>query len=488
MATPIPNNEAVFSLGEIVACTGASIGEQSVDSTMVVRGVGSDTRQLRPGQAFVALAGATFDGHDHLAAAALAGAVLALVERVVEPIEGLLVLQVPSTQSALGALAGAHLDRWRRWVGPRQVIALTGSAGKTTTRTAVSALLGALVPPAQIHQTAGNLNNLIGVPMTVLGLGEEHRYAVLELGTSQPGEIPKLARMVKPDVGLITLIAQAHAEGLGGIEAIGREKCALYDELSGALAIGNADDPLVVAGMRHSDARQRVSYGRSDQASYRIIDREILSHGRSAITIARPDGSLIEAEIGLIGHAGALACAAAVATVETVCQQAVDGATVSAALGAIDGAGRLHPQPTSMGAVVIDDSYNANPASSASSIEAASEIAQQLGRRLVLVLGEMRELGPESARAHRDIGSLAADCGAALLIAVAGDARRMAEQAAARGVDAVFVDDAVKGAHQTLAAVEANDVVLVKGSRSVGTERVVRALMDGAVVNEGVLS
>jgi UDP-N-acetylmuramoyl-tripeptide--D-alanyl-D-alanine ligase len=485
MATPIPNNEALFSLGEMLACTGASTGDQAVDPTMVVRGVSSDTRQLGPGQAFVALAGAQFDGHDHLASAAAAGASVALVERSVESKGRLLVLEVPSTLDALGALAGAHLDRWRRQAQPRQVIALTGSAGKTTTRTAVSALLSALVPPGQIHQTRGNLNNLIGVPMTLLGLGDEHRYAVLELGTSEPGEIPKLARMVKPDVGLITLIARAHAEGLGGIEAIAREKCALYDELSGALAIGNADDPLVLAGMRHSDARQRVSYGLSDQASYRIVDRQVLSQGRSAISLTRPDGSSLDAEIGLIGHAGALACAAAVATVETVCHQRVDGPTVTAALGAIDGAGRLQPQATPMGAVVIDDSYNANPASSASSIEAASEIAQKLGRRLILVLGEMRELGSESAQAHQEIGSLAADRGAALVIAVAGDARRLADQAAARGVEAVFVEDAVTGAQQTLAAVGANDVVLVKGSRSVGTERVVRALMAAVVADEG---
>ncbi|MBW2454345.1 MAG: UDP-N-acetylmuramoyl-tripeptide--D-alanyl-D-alanine ligase [Deltaproteobacteria bacterium] len=486
MGTPIPSNEAVFSLDEILAKTGASAQAAAPSSSLTVRGLSTDTRRLHEGQAFVALAGETFDGHDHLAAAAGAGAVLALVERPVTAPPGLPILEVSSTVKALAALAKTHLERWRRADPARRVVAITGSAGKTTTRGAVSALLRHLLSPDAIHETQGNLNNLIGVPMTVLGLGEAHRIAVLELATNQPGEIPQLASLVRPDVGLVTLIAQAHAEGLGSIEAIAQEKNALYDALSGGIAIGNADDPRVMAGMNRAVAAERIAYGQSDQADYRIVDRRLQSEGRSAVTIARPDGSLLVAELGLIGHAGALACAAALATAERLTGMLVDGAAVAAALGAIDGAGRLHPQATPSGAVVIDDSYNANPASCRSSIEAASELAASLGRRLVLVLGEMRELGEASAKAHDEVGAFAAERGASLVIAVAGDARRIAIQAAVGGVEKTcFVDDAVHGAEQTLAAVEPGDIVLVKGSRAVGTERVVAALVAGGGPDEG---
>jgi UDP-N-acetylmuramoyl-tripeptide--D-alanyl-D-alanine ligase len=472
MATPIPDNDARLSLADILRATGGRLSGRVADEAIEIAGVSTDTRQLRPGQLFVALRGDRFDGHDHLAAAAQAGAALAIVDRDVKP--PLTAVRVPDTLDALGALAALHLERWRRRDARRRVIAITGSAGKTTTRQAIAALLAEASDPAQIHASAGNLNNRVGVPMTLFALADGHRHAVIELGTNRAGEIGKLARMVKPDVALITLIAAAHAEGLGDLEAIAREKLSLLSALEG-LAVGNADDARVAAALARCERRLTYGYGEAD---YRIVARQVIDADRSRLRIACPAGEL-EADIALIGSAGALACAAAVAVVEALLDRQLDASTVTRALAAIARDGRLHPRHSADGLVVLDDSYNANPASCRASIQAAREIAEALARRLILVLGEMRELGAVSAEAHDELGRLVAESGAALVIAVAGDARRTAEQASRAGMRAAFCEDAAEAAALAAREVAPDDVVLVKGSRGVRTEQVVTTLLQG---------
>jgi UDP-N-acetylmuramoyl-tripeptide--D-alanyl-D-alanine ligase len=462
-----------------MACTGGRLTGALADDALRIVGVSTDTRSVRPGEVFVALRGDSFDGHDHLAAAADKGAVLAIVERPVEPPAGLTLLIVPSSLDALGALASCHLSRWRA-AGSRRVLALTGSAGKTTTRIAIASLLEAL-RPGEVHCAAGNLNNLIGVPMVVLGLEDAHRYAVLELGTNAPGEIGKLARMLRPDVGLVTLIAAAHTEGLGGIDGVAREKSALFDALTGSesVAMGNADDPRVAAAVMRSDAARRITYGESEDASYRILARELLDaavqgrHGQQQLRI-RADRD-IEVETPLVGATGALATCAAVAAVEVLLAEPLDGSMVGASLAAAGG--RMRPMQTSAGALVIDDSYNANPASCRASIAAAREMARAEGRPLVLVLGEMRELGTLAVSEHEALGDVVAESGARLLIAVGGDASHIAERAQRHAVAARFVATSEEAAELARDEVSASDVVLVKGSRGVHTERVVEALL-----------
>ena len=476
MATPIPANRAAFTRAEILEATS---GELSGAIDHVI-GVSTDTRAVTPGAAFVALRGEVHDGHAHLGAAFAAGAVLALVERDVVAPEGLTLLRVRSTLTALGDLARLHARRWRgsglaAGRAGRTVIGITGSAGKTTTRVAVSALLEQLFP-GEVWSTRGNLNNRVGLPMVVFGLEPQHRIAVLELGMSQPGEITELCRIAEPDVGVVTLIAAAHTEGVGSLDAVAEEKGALFGALpASGMAIGNADDARVRAQLERSPARRRYLYGRAVDADRRIVAREPIGMTRSRVRVGD-----VELTTPLLGEAGALACAAALAVAELALGASVDGALCTDAFARAEvgaGAGRLAPRVFASGLAVIDDTYNANPASTCASIRAAAEIARATSRRLVLVLGEMRELGVESAPGHDAVGRAAAESGAADVFTVGGgDASRVAARAVEGGVRAAHTDRVEDVAVMVKLAVRPGDLVLVKGSRSIGTERVVSAL------------
>ena len=492
MGTPIPQNRAAFSLGDLAELTGGTLS--AGDRRSEILGVSTDTRSLARGALFVALSGEHFDGHAHLDAAMARGAAAALVEKDALTPAGLATIRVGSTLSALGALARAHARRWRQLdaAAPRSgqlnptgvgrlIVAITGSAGKTTTRVALCALLERL-RPGEVHATSGNLNNRVGVPMVVLGLEARHRYAILEVGTSLPGEIAALAEIVEPDAAVLTLIAAAHCEGLGSIEDVVVEKGALLSALPPAgLAAGNADDGRVQGELARGPARRKLTYGLREGADFRIAARRVEGIGRSRILLERRSGGVIEFTAPLVGEAGALACAAAIAVTEGLLGEHVSGEVATDAFTRADvgaGAGRLVPRVLADGLVLIDDSYNANPASSCASIRAAAEIAAATGRRLVLVLGEMRELGAETARGHAKVGRAAAESGASHVIAVTGHAQEIAREAHARGVRASFTESLTEATRVVLAAVVPGDVVLVKGSRGVATERIVDALLE----------
>ncbi|MSP24532.1 MAG: UDP-N-acetylmuramoyl-tripeptide--D-alanyl-D-alanine ligase [Myxococcales bacterium] len=481
MATPIPVNTAQFSLGEIFGATHGEVRGELSWEALRVSGVCTDTRALVPGQAFVALVGERFDGHEHLAAAQARGAVVALVEREVAALPGLTTVRVASTRAALGALAAAHLTSWRS-CGDRPVVALTGSAGKTTTKRAIAALLEVIFPRA-VHRTSGNLNNLVGVPMTIFALADHHRAVVLELGTSAPGEIAELTRMVRPDLALITLIARAHALGLGSIDAIEAEKCAIFEHLGAhAIALGNADDARVVRGVTQARAAGRVLYGNSEGADYRILTRRSLGHEGAAVTVRRRDRGQVSFVVPLLGIAGALAAAAALAVTEQLAGRPLEHAEIDAAFAALGDQdhdeGRLEPRLCASGLFILDDSYNANPASCRASIEAARELARELDRRLVLVLGEMRELGDASVAEHEQLGLCARESGARVVIAIGGDARHLDDSAGSTGAESRFAERAEEAAELAKDVVLPGDLVLVKGSRGVRTELVVRALAE----------
>ncbi len=218
MATPIPQNEATFVLGEMAATCSGRIDPGCAGKR--VRGVVTDSRAVQPGQLYVALRGETHDGHKFLAQAHAQGACAALVERADQAPAGLPIVVVQDTRRALGDLAHLHRSRWAK-----PVVAITGSAGKTTTKELTAAVLGAL--GHNVLRTQGNLNNDIGVPMTLLGLTAAHDVAVIELGTSAPGEIARLAQIARADVGVVTTVSLAHTAGLGTLAAVADEKCAL---------------------------------------------------------------------------------------------------------------------------------------------------------------------------------------------------------------------------------------------------------------------
>ncbi len=523
MGTPIPLNAASFSLKAIVAITGSEIvaphpltpsptphcsamlrGEGEPASSFsgsplytkrsevgeggwggeapgdeVIVSISTDTRALTPGSLFVALPGERFDGHDYLEMAMQYGARAALVERDVPAPKGLTLIRCSSTLAALGALAKAHIDRWKKLGGTRLIVGITGSAGKTTTRVAVSAMLGKIYP-GMVHSTTGNLNNLVGLPMVAFELAKPHHFAVFEMGMSEPGEIAQLATIARPDVAIVTLVSAAHVEGVGSIDGVAYEKGALYRALlPTGVAIGNADDDRVMSVREGSPSKQRVSYGTRENADLRIVARHPEGFTSSRIKLARRDGSTLEFVTPLIGEAGAYACAAAVSVAEVISGERMASAIIEAAFAEAEvggGAGRLVPRPLGNGVVVIDDSYNANPASAAASIRTAAELARTSGKRLVLVLGAMFELGVESANGHDEVGHVAASSRAAMIFAIGGDAVRIADHATAVGVPSKFFPTSAEAASAVVAAVCPGDLILVKGSRGVGTEKIVREL------------
>lgn len=470
MASLIPQNAAEFSLAQVATlCDGTLRGP---DAPCV--GVTTDTRADLRGQLFVALRGERFDGHDFAAQALERGAAGVMVERELPELAGS--VQVKSTLIALGALAAAHRRRWAK-----RIVGIAGSAGKTTTRSAITALLAALYPEA-VHFAAGNLNNLIGVPMVLLGLKPEHSIGVVEIGTNAPGEVRALSTLAAPDLAVLTLIGLEHTEGLGDLDGIEREEGQIWSGLGReGLAIANADDARVQRTLQAYAPIRALSYGYADGANYRLSSRTPNALGGSALQIARRTPyaeDAIQLDTPLLGEAGAYATLAALAVGEWLGQTALEPAFVSAALAAAGEPGRLSPIVLGDGTVVLDDSYNSNPASVKSSLATAREIADARGARLVLVMGEMRELGALAAEQHREVGGVIAESGAALLLALAGDARRFVDPARSAGIDAHFAESSEQGLKLLLSRLQPKDVVLVKASRGVRAERLVRGLCD----------
>jgi UDP-N-acetylmuramoyl-tripeptide--D-alanyl-D-alanine ligase len=488
MSTAIPANRARFTVEEALVATGGRLVQRGSAAV----GVSTDSRSVGAGEAFVALVGERFDGHEHAGAAIARGATMIVASRALAAPAGVTVVVVDDTTRALGLLARAHRRRWAaRAAGQRpRVLAITGSAGKTTTRRAVSALLDGL--GARVHATAGNLNNAVGVPMVLLGLEPEHDLAVIEIGTSSRGEIAYGAAIAEPDLAILTLVAAAHSERIGSLEDIAAEKGALLEALGPhGIAIVNADDPWCSAAALRSRASRWIGYGASPGADVRIDARTPMGLTGSRLRLSlhgparRGSPSLPEAPASLdvsaplLGAAGAYAVAAAVAAACSLRPHELSSARTTAGLARLaePEPGRLAPRELADGTIVIDDTYNANRASMIAGIEAAAELARALDRRLVLVLGEMRELGALSAGEHDEVGRAAVGVAPALVVAVTGDARRIADAARAGGIEAAFARDADEAAGALKGRLAPGDLLLVKGSRSIGLDRVVRSVV-----------
>jgi UDP-N-acetylmuramoyl-tripeptide--D-alanyl-D-alanine ligase len=379
---------------------------------------------------------------------------------------------VSSTLDALGRLSLHHRQRWGGLV-----VAVGGSAGKTTTRAALAAALE-LVAPGAVHASVGNLNNRIGVPLVLLGVRPEHRVAVLEIGTNLRGEVRALAAATAPDVAVLTAIGIEHAGGIGDLDAIEAEEGDLLQALGRAgIAVAYGDDERCARQLERCQASTRLAYGTSAVAHYRLVERRALGLGGSRLTIDRPNADRLELDVPLLGLPGALSILAACAVADRLAAAPLDSQRLQAAFAAARfESGRLVPIELEDGTVLLDDSYNSNPLSLRSSIGVAREIGRQRGARLVLVLGEMRELGAVSASEHQTIGRELAGSGAAALIGVAGDAELLVLAAHAGGLAAVFAADAARAAELARERVQPGDVVLVKGSRGIGLEQVVEQL------------
>lgn len=466
MSAALPTNRAEFSLSEVARITGGALhGDERL-----IRGVSTDSRADLSGRLFVALVGERFDGHDFVAQASERGAAALLVERAVET--SLPCVRVPSTLGALGALAAFRRQTWGG-----KLVAVAGSAGKTTTRAALSALFEA-VEPGRVHYARGNFNNLIGVPLVLLSLSQHERIAVVELGTNQPGEVAALTRMAAPDVGVLTLIGYEHTEGLGGLDGIELEEGSLF--AGSSTAIGNVDDERVRNQLTIAPGH-RLGYGQREGADYRFKVLSLSAAGSELEVSRQLGGRRLKSRfrISALGDAGAYAACAALAGVETLLEREVPAATCTAAFASAlaSEAGRLCPIELTGGILLLDDTYNSNPESAESSLKTARQLADQRGVALVLVLGEMRELGAFSASLHRRVGEAAAALEPQLLLAVAGDARLLGEAAAACGASCEFAPNAEAAAELLLQRLSGPAVVLVKASRGVRAEQVVQRLI-----------
>jgi UDP-N-acetylmuramoyl-tripeptide--D-alanyl-D-alanine ligase len=460
-----------WTVQDVLAATGARAAlDLRRDASFV--GVTTDSRTATPGTLFFALRGPRYDGHDYVGAALQKGAGAAVVEHPPVGIDPRLLLRVPDALHALGDLAA-----WTRARYPVRVVAVTGSNGKTTTKEMIAAVCqAAKVGPSGtgILKTEGNLNNLIGLPLTLLRLCGDEAVAILEMGMNQPGEIARLTEIAQPKVAVITNIGPVHLAGVGGtIAGVAAAKGELFAGLSADAVIAvNVDDEWVqrVAGPFRG---RKITFGRTGEISARgVTDLGTDGVGFDLVIGAQRTPVRLRL-LGLHNVSNALAAAAIGHAL------GCDSAAIAQGLEQTQAVHmRMQIQHLPNGITVINDAYNANPSSVGAALEALTRLP---GRRLV-VLGEMRELGDESRRAHLEIGERAASLGVEYLFLLGEYADAMADGARAGGLpdDRVHVCRShAEVAEAVVAGWRPGDTVLVKGSRGMEMEEVVR-LLEGA--------
>ncbi len=443
-----------------------------------IEGVSTDTRTIASGELFIALRGERFDGHDYVETAAARGAAAAMVEQAWADgrMPGLPLLVVADTRLALGYLAA-----WWRNRFDIPLIGVTGSNGKTTVKEMIAAILRAQAaadgydPALAVLATTGNLNNEIGLPLMLLRLHASHRAAVIEMGMNHPGEIAYLTRLAQPTVALVNNAQRAHLEGLGGVAEVARAKGEIFDGLrEGGMAVINADDPFSGLWRERNADRGLTSFGLDEAADVR--GRVELKALGSMLAISAPQGE-IEVALRLPGaHNACNALAAATAALAA-------GATldaVSQGLTSFGGVkGRLQVRAAAAGAVLIDDTYNANPDSARAAIDV---LAATPGKK-ILVLGDMGEIGGQTGQFHDEIGGYAKSQGLDQLFALGEHSELAARNFGAGGQHFNSVEALLKA---LLPQLDGDTAVLVKGSRFMRMERVADAVAaDGKMGNGG---
>ncbi len=445
----------------------------TVVGTFAATGVAFDSREVGGGELFVAMAGTATDGHDHVAGAFAHGAAGALVSR---PVDGPHI-RVADTAAALDDLARAARAR----TGAR-IVGVTGSAGKTGVKEALAAAL-ARQPGARVHRSVKSYNNHTGVPLSLARMPADSDAAVLEMGMNHAGELAALTRLVRPHVALVTTIAPAHQEFFDTLDDIARAKGEIFEGLEpGGTAIVPADSPQRGVLERAAAGHRVLTFGRAADADVRLVEADRHPAGGTACLV-RIGERQVQFRVAAPGDHWAVNATAVLAAVH-----ALDGDLAIAGLALAEwtppaGRGERHRIGVAGGeAVLIDESYNANPASMAATL---ATLAQEPAGRRVAVLGAMGELGADSDRFHAGLAGPVADAGVEVLILV-GDAIRPLAEAIRRGpLDSrvsVTQCDAAAAASAALAdRLAPGDVVLVKGSNAVGLGRVVRDRLAGGM-------
>ncbi|MFJ2826167.1 UDP-N-acetylmuramoyl-tripeptide--D-alanyl-D-alanine ligase [Streptomyces sp. NPDC087263] len=461
-----------LSLAEIAAVVGGQTYDIPDPAVQVTGPVVIDSRQVKDGSLFAAFVGERVDGHDFAQAVVDAGAVAVLASRPV----GVPAIVVADVQTALGALARHVVER----LGAT-LVALTGSAGKTSTKDLIAQVLRSKAPTVF---TPGSFNNEIGLPLTALSATEETRFLVLEMGARGIGHIRYLANLTPPRIGLVLNVGTAHIGEFGGREQIAQAKGELVEGLpEDGAAILNADDPLVRAMASRTKARV-ILFGESDEADVRAENVRLTESGQPSFSLRTPSGCS-DVTMRLYGeHHVSNALAAAAVAHEL-------GLSADEIAGALSEAGslsrwRMEVTERPDGVTVVNDAYNANPESMRAALRAL--VAMGKGRRTWAVLGQMAELGDEALAEHDAIGRLAVRLNVSKLVAVGGREASWLQLGAYNegswGEESVHVSDAQAAVDLLRSELRPGDVVLVKASRSVGLERVALALLDSGVEGE----
>jgi UDP-N-acetylmuramoyl-tripeptide--D-alanyl-D-alanine ligase len=420
--------------------------------------ISTDSRALAPGTLFVALAGERFDGHDYLDAAAAAGATGAVVRQGARVPPGVTAFEVPNPLQAFGQLARA---RRRELIGP--VVAITGTNGKTSTKEMLAAVLGTRY---RVYATRANLNNLVGVPTTILEAPADIEALVVEAGANLPGEIAQYRAIIEPSLTVVTNAVEGHLEGFGSLAGVMAEKLALTDGVP--LAIVGSQPPELAAGARSRAKAVRTAGLERAELMPDAVElgpdaRPILTFGEVRFTLAAR--GLHQAD----NATRVWAVVEALGLDRQRAARALEGFSMPGGRGELLEAGGL---------TILNDCYNANPQSFRAAIATARALSH--GRRLGFIAGTMRELGPESAALHADIARALVDLGPDLLGAVGDFATALAPYAARLGDRLVTAPDPLALGPLIASRLEGGEVVVLKASRGVALERILPALTNRA--------
>jgi UDP-N-acetylmuramoyl-tripeptide--D-alanyl-D-alanine ligase len=451
-----------FELNELQQVLGA----RQLGENCTLQRVLTDSRQLAPGDLFVALKGPNFDGHDFVGAAELKGAAAVVVDHEVDT--RLPQLVVTDTLKALGQLGGYNRSLFRA-----PVFAVTGSGGKTTVK---EMLAGLMALKGEVLATEGNLNNEIGAPLTLLRLAPEHRSAVIELGASAQGEIARTVAFTQPDVAVLNNAMGAHLEGFGGLDGVVRAKGEIFTGLrEGGVGVVNLDSPHASVWIErlHRLKRRVFTFGVENGAADISAGRLQMNADGSWRFVLDDGTDQLPVNLQILGrHNVANATAAAAAWVAA-------GQPLTQIAGVLDRftpvSGRLSPHRLSSGALVIDDSYNAN----ADAIKAATDLLAQLPGERILVLGDMAELGEDSPRLHAEVGRYAAERGIERLLVTGPKMQAAANAFASLRNGAEHFTEQLTLIERVKTLLAPETTLLVKGSRSAQMDRVVAALVEG---------